>query len=70
MNGREIEALMRAIEDNVKLSRRLLQQEAIRYIRANQQQIVEDLVRCGETKIRTNLGDLSLTLKDLSAAAA
>ena len=70
MNGREIEALMKAIEDNVKLSRKQMQQETIRYIEQNREQIVRELVQSGATTIRTNLGNLSLTLDDLNAAAA
>ncbi len=66
MNGIQIENILRLIDQNVDITR----QEAIRYIRDHQQQIVQDLVRSGATKVKTSAGDLSLTLEDLSAAAA
>ncbi len=66
MNGIQIENILRLIDENVDITR----QEAIRYIRDHQQQIVQDLVRSGATKVKTSAGDLSLTLDDLSAAAA
>ena len=66
MNGIQIENILRLIDENVDITR----QEAIRYIRDHQQQIVQDLVLSGATKVKTSAGDLSLTLEDLSAAAA
>ena len=66
MNGIQIENILRLIDENVDITR----QEAIRYIRDHQQQIVQDLVRSGATKVKTSAGDLRLTLEDLSAAAA
>lgn len=66
MNGIQIENILRMIDENVDITR----QEAIRYIRDHQQQIVQDLVRSGATKVKTSAGDLSLTLEDLTAAAA
>lgn len=70
MNGREIAALAKQIEENVKLNRELTNQEAIRYIREHQEDIVRDLVHSGRTKVLTNFGEFSLTLDDLNAAAA
>lgn len=66
MNGIQIENILRLIDENVDITR----QEAIRYIRDHQQQIIQDLVRSGATKVKTSAGDLSLTLEDLGAAAA
>ncbi len=66
MNGIQIENILRMIDENVDITR----QEAIRYIRDHQQEIVQQLVRSGEAKVKTSVGDLSLTLEDLSAAAA
>lgn len=66
MNGIQIENILRMIDENVDITR----QEAIRYIRDHQQQIVQDLVRSGQTRVKTSAGDLSLTLEDLTAAAA
>ena len=66
MNGIQIENILRMIDENVDITR----QETIRYIRDHQQQIVQDLLRSGETKVKTSAGDLSLKLEDLTAAAA
>ena len=66
MNGAQIENFLRMVDENVDITR----QEAIRYIRDHQQQIVQDLVRSGRTVVKTHVGDLSLTLDDLSAKAA
>ncbi len=66
MNGREITALARQIEENIDLTR----QEAMRYIREHQDEIVRELVHSGVAKVRTNVGDFSLTLDDLKATAA
>lgn len=66
MNGIQVENILRMIEENVDITR----QEAIQYIRVHQQEIVQDLLRSGETTVKTSAGDLSLTLADLSAAAA
>jgi hypothetical protein len=66
MNGIQIENILRMIDENMDITR----QEAIRYIREHQQQIVQDLLHSGATKVKTSAGDLSLTLEDLTAAAA
>ena len=66
MNGAQIENFLRMVDENVDLTR----QEAIVYIRENQQQIVKDLVRSGSTVVKTHVGEFSLTLDDLSAKAA
>ena len=70
MNFREIEALARQIEENVKQSRELTDQETLRYIRDHQDQIVAELVRNGRARVLTSLGEFSLTLDDLKASAA
>ena len=66
MNGAQIENFLRMVDENVDLTR----QEAIHYIREHQQQIVQELIRSGSTVVKTNVGDFSLTLDDLSAKAA
>lgn len=69
MNAREIEALARQIEENVRLNERLASQEAIRYIQEHQEQIVQELARQGSTRVLTSFGEFRLTLDDLRAAA-
>ena len=70
MNGHEIAALARQIQENVQMNRELTTQEAIRYIREHQQEIVRDLVRSGCARVLTSIGEFSLTLDDLKAVAA
>ena len=69
MNGREIAALAKQIEENVRMNRELTDQEAIRYIQDHQQEIVQNLVRSGRARVLTSFREFSLTLDDLNATA-
>lgn len=64
MNGKQIEDLLRLIDNNMDLTR----DEAGRYMRDHQQEIVDSLYKTGSATIRTSGGDLVLRPTDLQNA--
>ena len=66
MNGSQIENVLRMIDENVDITR----QEVLRYLREHQGEVVRDLATRGVASVPTSAGALTLSIEDLSAAAA
>ena len=66
MNGQQIESMLNQIDENIDLSR----DEAMRYIRSHQDELASQLATQGYAMVKTNAGDLRLSVEDLEAVAA
>ena len=66
MNGQQIESMLDQIDENVDLAR----DEAMQYIRKHQSELAQQLATRGYAMIKTNAGELRLSVDDLNAVAA
>ena len=70
MNGREIENLLRLIDENVASTTAQLDEELIDYVKQHQAEVLAALRSGRQYKIPTSLGPVSLHPDQLTAAAA
>ena len=70
MNGREIEHLISAIDENFQLGRASLRREIFAYFRNHEAETLRQLRETEKVTIPTSFGSVEILLKDLQALVA
>ena len=70
MNGREIEHLISAIDENIQLGRASLRREIFTYFRDYESETLRQLRENDKVTVPTSFGPIEILLADLQALAA
>ena len=70
MNGREIEHLLSAIDDNILLGKAVLRREIFSYFRDHEPEVLTELRIAKKVTVPTSSGSIEIKLADLQSLVA